>query len=129
MEENAIQSVIHYSGGVLRDLINLTQTSIEEGYLADSDNLQQNHVEASVASFGRAKLLGLSNEELEILVSFISGNPFSPTTDNEIRLLVTGRILEYRHPKRRYAIHPAILPSLQLIQQNQRVQYHFEDEF
>ncbi len=58
IEKLAMQNIIHYSGGVLRDLINLTQASIEEAYLSDSDNLQQVHVETAVASFGRAKVLG-----------------------------------------------------------------------
>lgn len=115
IDDLATQSLIHYSGGVLRDLINLTQTSIEEAYLSDSDNVQPLHIETSIASFGRAKLLGLSDKELKILMEMLAENVFFPRTDEEIRLLATGRILEYRYPKRRYAIHPGILPTLQLI--------------
>ena len=43
------------------------------------------------------------------------GNIFFPRTDEEIKLLATGRILEYRYPNRRYAVHPGIRPALQLI--------------
>ncbi len=125
IEKSAIQKLIHYSGGVLRDLINLAQASIEEAYLADSDNLQPMHVEAAAASFGRAKLLGLSDIALEILIVMLTENKFIPRTDEDIRLLVTGRILEYRYPKKRYAVHPAIVPALQLIQQNR---HNFDDE-
>jgi len=128
IEKSAIQSLIHYSGGVLRDLINLTQASIEEAYLADSENLQQTHVETSVASFGRAKLLGLSDEELKILVDMLGGNAFLPRTDEEIRLLVTGRILEYRYPERRYTVHPAIGPVLQFIQKAQKIEHSLNNE-
>ncbi|MBW4618717.1 MAG: hypothetical protein KME17_04930 [Cyanosarcina radialis HA8281-LM2] len=118
IEKAAIQSLIHYSGGVLRDLINLTQAAIEEAYLADSDTVQKTDVEASADSFGKAKLLGLSDEELEIFADMLEGNTFLPRTDEKIRLLVAGHILEYRYPKKRYAIHPALLPALQLVQQN-----------
>ena len=116
IEESAIQSLIHSSGGVLRDLINLTQASIEEAYLSDSDNLQKVHVEAAMDSFGRAKLLGLSDSELKILEQVLSKNTFIPRTDEDIRLLVTGRILEYRYPQRRYVVHPTLQPLIQKIQ-------------
>ncbi|MDB9512290.1 hypothetical protein PN499_13945 [Kamptonema animale CS-326] len=128
IEQSALQSLIHYSGGVLRDLINLTQASIEEAYLADSENLQQTHVETSVASFGRAKLLGLSDRELEILLDMLVGNTFLPITDEGIILLVTGRILEYRYPKARYTVHPAIRPLLQFIQKDQKIQHSLNNE-
>jgi hypothetical protein len=116
IEESAIQHLIHYSGGVLRDLINLTQASIEEAYLSDSDNLQQVHVEAAMDSFGRAKLLGLSDSDINILEQVLSNNTFIPRTDEDIRLLVTGRILEYRYPQRRYVVHPTLEPLIQKIQ-------------
>lgn len=116
IEESAIQSLIHYSGGVLRDLINLTQASIEEAYLSDSNNLQKVHIEAAMDSFGRAKLLGLSDSELEILEQVLSKSTFIPRTDEDIRLLVTGRILEYRYPQRRYVVHPTLQPLIQKIQ-------------
>lgn len=128
IEKLAMQNIIHYSGGVLRDLINLTQASIEEAYLSDSDNLQQVHVETAVASFGRAKVLGLSDAELEILADMLEGHTFLPRTKKDIRLLATGKILEYRHPERCYVIHPTIPPVLLLIQQAQEVQYSFDDD-
>ena len=55
----------------MRDLINLTQTSIEEAYLLDSDRLQEKHVEAAVDSLGRAKLLSISDKELEIIENLL----------------------------------------------------------
>lgn len=128
IEQSALQSLIHYSGGVLRDLINLTQASIEEAYLADSENLQQTHIETSVASFVRAKLLGLSDEKLEILGSMLTENTFIPRTNEDISLLITGCILEYRYPKRRYVVHPAIRPLLQFIQKDQKIQHSLNNE-
>jgi hypothetical protein len=113
IEPSAIQSLIQYSGGVLRDLINLTQSSIEESYISDEENLKQTHIEAAANSFGRAKLLGVSNQDLEILKKVSETGDFIPRTDREIRLLVTGRILEYKYPAKRFAVHPTIQPLMQ----------------
>lgn len=115
IEQSAADSLIHYSGGMLRDLINLTQAAIEEAYLAGSDNLQQTHVDAAAQSFGRNKLLGLSEPEIEILERVTKEGRFIPKTDAEIRLLVAGRILEYRYPEMRHAVHPAIVTLIEKI--------------
>lgn len=115
IEPSAMQSLIHYSGGALRDLINLTQASIEEAYLSDSDNLQKTHIEAAVASFSKAKILGISDDDLKIMAEILTKNTFTPRTNEDVRLLVTGRILEYRYPERRYVVHPAIQPLIQKI--------------
>jgi hypothetical protein len=113
IEPSAIQKLIDYSGGLLRDLINLTQSSIEEAYISDADNLTQVHVERAANSFGRSKLLGVSNEDFEVLNKVFKTENFIPRTDEEIRLLVTGRILEYQNLERRFAVHPAIQHLLQ----------------
>ncbi|NEP01897.1 MAG: hypothetical protein F6K58_25225 [Symploca sp. SIO2E9] len=113
IEQPAVDTLIHYSGGVVRDLINLTQASIEEAYLSDSDKLRQVHVEAAVESFGRAQVLGVSDTELEILKQVSTKHAFIPRTDEDIRLLGTRRILDYTYPNRRYAVHPTIEPLIE----------------
>ena len=108
IETSALQNLISYSGGVLRDLINLTQSSIEEAYVSDEETLNQNHVKAAADSFGRAKLLGISDQDLETLKQVSQTGKFIPRTDEEVRLLVTGRVLEYQYPTRRFAVHPTL---------------------
>jgi hypothetical protein len=112
IETSALQNLISYSGGVLRDLINLTQSSIEEAYVSDEENLNQNHVKVAADSFGRAKLLGISDQDLETLKQVDQTGKFIPRTDEEIRLLVTGRVLEYQYPAKRFAVHPTLQPFL-----------------
>jgi hypothetical protein len=112
IETSALQSIVSYSGGVLRDLINLTQSSIEEAYVSDEETLKQNHVKAAADSFGRAKLLGISDQDLETLKQVAQTGKFIPRTDEEVRLLVTGRVLEYQYPARRFAVHPTLQPLL-----------------
>lgn len=112
IETSALQNLISYSGGVLRDLINLTQSSIEEAYVSDEETLNQNHVKAAADSFGRAKLLGILDQDLETLKQVAQTGKFIPRTDEEVRLLVTGRILEYQYPAKRFVVHPTLQPLL-----------------
>ncbi|BBD54409.1 unknown protein [Planktothrix agardhii NIES-204] len=113
IEEVALKELIQYSGGVLRDLINLTQASIEEAYLAsNSMRLEIDDVRNAVRSMGKQKLYGISKDDLKYLMIASHSENFIPTTDEQIKLLVTQRILEYQYPEKRYAVHPTILPLL-----------------
>jgi hypothetical protein len=111
---DARESIIRYSGGILRDLINITQSSIEEAYLLGDDNITLIHVDKAVQTFGSAKLLGLTKSDIAILQEFANGRSLPPSSDDEIKMLITRRIVEYVHPERRCAIHPALLPILSL---------------
>jgi Cdc6-like AAA superfamily ATPase len=112
IDSDAIERIITYSGGVLRDLINITQSSIEESYLSGDDKLMLDHVEKAVESFGRAKLMGLTKSDIDILQEFAEGRLLLPSSDSEIKLLIAGRIIEYKYPARRCVVHPALLPML-----------------
>jgi Cdc6-like AAA superfamily ATPase len=114
IKPDAIDGIIGYSGGILRDLINITQASIEEAYLLGDDSLELTHVEKVAKSFGRAKLLGLAKSDIDILQEFANGRLLFPSSDAEIKLLITGRIIEYVYPERRCMIHPVLLPMISL---------------
>jgi hypothetical protein len=115
IEEAAIKALIHFSGGVLRDFITLTQASIEETYLSGEDKVQEQQVLKAVDSIGRNQLLSISDNELKIIKQILKTRTFIPRTDEDLRLLVRRVILEYRYPKLRYAVHPAIKPLIQQI--------------
>ena len=106
-------SLIKYSGGVLRDLINLTQASIEEAYVLGDDKVEESHVQIAVNSFGQGRILGTTNDELEILTKILQGKEFIPRTQEDIQLLASQRILEYRYPEIRYEVHPTLKNLLQ----------------
>jgi hypothetical protein len=110
LDEQASAQLINMSGGILRDLINLTQESIQEAYLSDADRVGILHVDRAVVSLGRSKILGLDDDEQSILVRLQeeSHSLFIPTSPKEIALLASGRILEYRYPKRRFSTHPVL---------------------
>jgi hypothetical protein len=114
IESDAINVIIRYSGGILRDLINLTQASIEEAYLIGDENLKWIHVEKAAETFGRAKLLGLTKSDISILQEFANGRSLPPSSDDEIKLLITRRIIEYMYPERRCTVHPALQRMLSL---------------
>jgi hypothetical protein len=115
IEEAAIKALIRLSGGVLRDFITLTQASIEETYLSGEDKVQEQQVLKAVDSIGRNQLLGISDNELKIIKQILKTMTFIPRTDEDLRLLVRRVILEYRYPKLRYAVHPAIEQILEQI--------------
>lgn len=108
IEASAIKALIHFSGGVLRDFINLIQISIEETYLSGNDNVTVSHVLTAVDSFSRQQLLGISDNELKIIEQTMNTEKFIPRTNEDLRLLVRRIILEYRYPKLRHSVHPAI---------------------
>ncbi len=115
IEEVVIDLLIKFSGGILRDLINLTQASIEETYMSGDERLGVTHVSTAIESFGKAQLLGLDDEELEIMRKTFEIENFKVRTSKDIKLLVTRRIIEYRYPKTRYVVHPTLIPIIEQI--------------
>jgi energy-coupling factor transporter ATP-binding protein EcfA2 len=107
-QQAALQDLTRLSGGILRDLINLAQESIQEAYLADAETIDRDHVEKAVRSMGRAKILGLNNKQYSTLKNLVNGKLDTPTSPEEICFLSTGKILEYRFPERRFDLHPVL---------------------
>jgi hypothetical protein len=105
--------LIIQSGGVLRDLMSLTQSAIEEAYVDGSDDVKLEHAEQAANSLARSKFMGLSGENLGTLEKIISQKNFIPRTPEELELLLTGHILEYRHPRKHFAVHPVLIPLIQ----------------
>ncbi|WP_254565687.1 hypothetical protein [Oscillatoria sp. HE19RPO] len=112
LDQSSVERLILYSGGMLRDLMNLTQSAIQEAYLSGIDNLNEAHVEAAAQSFGRAKVFGISDEALDKMERVSKEGKFLPRTEEDIKLLVEGKILEYIYPELRHAVHPALSPLI-----------------
>jgi hypothetical protein len=56
----------------------------------------------------RAKILGLNNKQYSTLKSLANSKLDLPTSPEEIYLLSTGKILEYRVPEHRFDLHPVL---------------------
>jgi hypothetical protein len=109
--KEAIEVLIRSSGGILRDLITLTQTAIEAAYFSGENQVTLEHVETAIADFGHSRTFNLTNEELTTLRSFMAQEQ-TPVGEVANKLLLTGRMIEYQHPFRRCIVHPAIQPLL-----------------
>ena len=110
---DARSQLISYAGGVLRDFISISQASIEEAYLDGSEQIIVQHVEKAILPFVRTKIMGLNDSGINILRSLLTKKSFFPSTSEHWELLHTGHILEYRYPKLRFVVHPAIASVIQ----------------
>lgn len=110
----AIEPLVAGSGGVLRDLLSLAQSALVEAYMDGADRVGSHEVDDAVESFGRKHLQGLRPAELEVLQRVRTHGSFIQTSEDDLALLMTRRVLEYRTENQpRYAVHPTIEGLLQ----------------
>lgn len=112
LTEEACVALAMLSGGVLRDLISLARSAGEEAYMSGSDNVEQEHIATAADSFGRKLIFGLSPDEVEVLQRVRQTGTFVQTSEQDLALLVTRRVLEYQSSARRFAVHPTLVPLL-----------------
>jgi hypothetical protein len=110
---DAIFQLVQASGGVMRDLIILTQSAIEEVYIAGDETLEVRHIKNAVQTLAKSKMLGISEKEVAILRNHLQGENFVFGSLESLHLLASRRVLEYGYPAVRYAVHPAIVLLLQ----------------
>jgi hypothetical protein len=111
--DEACRRIVELSGGVLRDLVSLARQAGEEAYMSGADSIDIAHVEAAADAFGRRHLLGLKAEDIAALQRVRSKSRFVQTSDDDLALLVTRRVLEYRNGDQRFAVHPTLVPLLE----------------
>jgi energy-coupling factor transporter ATP-binding protein EcfA2 len=105
-------AIVAASGGVLRDLISLAKAAGEEAYLHGADVIAMAHVEAAIDTFGRSMMVGLHKAEVDTLKHLRDGGGFVWTTDDDLSLLATRRVLEYPRRQEQFSVHPTIVPLL-----------------
>ncbi|MBN1609953.1 MAG: hypothetical protein JW940_25220 [Polyangiaceae bacterium] len=117
-EEKAIDRLVGSSGGVARDLFALAQSACLEAYLQGIDQIGVSQVEASVDAFGRKHMQGLRPEEIEVLQRVRTRREFVHTSESDLGLLMTRRVLEYRdrNQQPRYVVHPTIARFLKAME-------------
>lgn len=104
------EALVRLSGGVLRDLLELAQLAVQESYARREDRVSLVAVQQAADRFGRKKLLGVSEDQLETLHSLRRRGRFALTTDATVALVVGGQVLHYEGP--RFAVHPCVDPIL-----------------
>jgi hypothetical protein len=109
IDDPGLEALVRASGGVVRDLVALAQLACLEAYLDGPDQIGSAQVEAAIDSFGRQHLQGLRADELEVLQRVRTKGTFVQTSEDDLALLMTRRVLEYRNGSRhRYCVHPTI---------------------
>lgn len=113
-DPSAIDALVLGSGGVLRDLLSLAQSALVEAYLGGAERVGVREVGNAIDTFGRKHMQGLRPAELEVLQRVRTKGSFVQTSEDDLALLMTRRVLEYRSDKQqpRYAVHPTIEPLL-----------------
>jgi hypothetical protein len=112
ISEAAAESLIRLSGGVLRDLMTLTQVSGEEAYVDGADQVETRHVDVAADAFGRKHLVAIDSEQLAVLQGVRAKGTFVQTSEKHLALLATRRVLEYTNGQPHFAVHPTIEPLL-----------------
>jgi hypothetical protein len=92
--------------------ITLARGSVERAYLAGADEVAIPHVDAAADAFGRQLIFGLTSEEVALLQRARKTGTFVPTTEGELSLLVTRRVLEYEGVPAHFVVHPTLAPLL-----------------
>jgi hypothetical protein len=113
LSDEGAARLVAVSGGVLRDLIGLARDAGEEAYLAGVETIGEAHADAAADAFGRTLMLGLAADDLATLQRLRMQGSFVPVSDRDLALLMTGRVLEFRNGRTRYAVHPTIRPLLE----------------
>lgn len=109
IEDIGLERLVLFSGGVLRDLLALAQSACLEAYVDGSDIIGAPQTEAAIDSFGRKHMQGLRPADIEVLQRVHKWGNFVHTSEDDLALLMTRRVLEYRvNGRPRYAVHPTI---------------------
>jgi hypothetical protein len=81
--------------------------------MGDSESIGAYQAGSAIDAFGRKHMQGLRAEEIEVLQRVRTKGTFVQTSEDDLALLMTRRVLEYRSNGRpRYVVHPTIEPFL-----------------
>ncbi|MBL9005079.1 MAG: hypothetical protein JNJ46_12580 [Myxococcales bacterium] len=104
------------SGGVLRDLLALAKAAARNAYMLGRDTVTGPDVLVASDQLARTLFLGLGDDDLKVLQRIRKQGSFVTTSDRDLALLMTRRVLEYPQADKppRFAVHPTMLPLLHL---------------
>lgn len=108
--EDACHALARASGGVLRDMIALAHSALQEAYAHGSEHVEVKHVERVAKAFGRQLMTGVDDEDHHVLSRLLHESRFLGSEPVETYLLATQRIIVYSTAdgEMRYGVHPTI---------------------
>jgi hypothetical protein len=109
MNRSELNSVVKFSGGVIRDLLTLASSAAADAYRDQQDRIAPRHVRAAVHQLGNRYLAGLGNLQRRRLRRLAENEEFRIDDPVSIELLVNRQVLEYYDRGREsFAVHPAL---------------------
>jgi Cdc6-like AAA superfamily ATPase len=109
----AMSDVCQFSGGVLRDLLELAQSAAQYAYRNAENRISKQHVRAAIQQLGNRYLAGVGTTRTRLIRRLLRDNQFSPNNADSKDLLVGRQVLEYSNGGRDYfRVHPALVEVL-----------------
>jgi hypothetical protein len=113
MSATAISDICRFSGGVLRDLLELAQSAAQYAYRNAENRINKQHVQAAIRQLGNRYLAGVGTTRTRIIRRLLRDERFSPNDTDSKELLVGRQILEFTTGGRDYfRVHPALVEVL-----------------
>ena len=113
MSAAAMSDICRFSGGVLRDLLELAQSAAQYAYRDAEDRIGKQHVRAAIRQLGNRYLAGVGSTRKRLIRRLLRDKQFSPNNADSKDLLVSRQVLEYSDGERDYfLVHPALVEVL-----------------
>jgi hypothetical protein len=113
MSAASMSDICRFSGGVLRDLLELAQSAAQYAYRDAEDRISKQHVRAAVRQLGNRYLAGVGTTRQRLIRRLLRDKQFSPNNAESKDLLVSRQVLEYSNAGRDYfLVHPALVEVL-----------------
>jgi hypothetical protein len=113
MSAASLSDICRFSGGVLRDLLELAQSAALYAYRDAEDRIGKQHVRAAVRQLGNRYLVGVGASRKQLIRRLLRDKQFAPDHAASRDLLVNRQVLEYSNGGRDYfLVHPALVEVL-----------------
>jgi hypothetical protein len=113
MDEESMNAICRYSGGVLRDLLSLAESAAQYAYRDGEDRIGSGHVQAAVRQLGNRYVAGIGDTQRHLLGQLQKYGQFDVEDPNCRELLVNRQVLEYsKHGLDYFRVHPALAKIL-----------------
>jgi hypothetical protein len=109
MNRPELNSIVRFSGGVIRDLLTLASSAAAYAYRDDQDKIGPRHVRAAINQLGNRYLAGLGTLQRRRLRRLAENHEFRIEDPLSLELLVNRQVLEhFDHTRESFAVHPAL---------------------
>lgn len=113
MNRPELNSIVKYSGGVIRDLLTLASSAAAYAYRDDEDKIGPRHVRAAIGQLGNRYLAGLGTVHRRRLRRLAEDHEFRTEDPVSLELLVNRQVLEcFDHTRESFVVHPALAKVL-----------------